>query len=299
MKRIATCFLSGLLVFCVASIDLSAQATAEISGNVTDVTGARIPGADITATQTDTGLSRNVVSNETGFFTIPALPLGPYRVEASLPGFQTYVETGILLAVGSNPVLNIALQVGQVTETVEVQAQAALIETRAVGISQVMESDLIVELPLNGRNAMELVELQGGAVFTSSGRGGMHFHGQPGVSLAGGMGFGAQYTLDGASHNDPNSGFARPFPFPDALQEFNVETSGLNARSGGQGSGMINSVTKSGTNEIHGNGFWFLRDDALNAKPYGALENETLSRHQFGGTIGGPIVGDQVFFFSG
>ncbi len=299
MRRIATCFLSGLLIFCLAGTDLSGQATAEISGNVTDATGARIPGADISATQTDIGLTRNVVSNETGFFTIPALPLGPYRVEASLPGFQTYVETGIGLAVGSNPVINIVLQVGQVTETIEVQAQAALVETRAVGISQVMESDLIVELPLNGRNAMELVELQGGAVFTSSGRGGMHFHGQPGVSLAGGMGFGAQYTLDGASHNDPNSGFARPFPFPDALQEFNVETSGLNARSGGQGSGMINSVTKSGTNEIHGNGFWFLRDDALNAKPYGALENETLSRHQFGGTIGGPIVGDQVFFFAG
>src|SRR5207248_436741 len=141
-----------------------AQATAQISGAVQDQSGAVLPGAEITATQTDTGVSRMTITNETGYYVLPNLPLGPYRLEAGLPGFRKFVQMGIVLQVGSNPTINVVLQVGQVSEQVEVQANTSLVETRSVSVGQVMETARIMELPLNGRNAQELLLLGGGAV---------------------------------------------------------------------------------------------------------------------------------------
>ena len=138
-----------------------AQATAQVSGTVTDQSGARLPGAEVTATQTETGLVRSVISNETGSYALPSLPTGPYKLEVSLPGFRTFARTGIVLDVNANPVINVSLEVGQVTETVEVQANAALVETRSSGVGQLMETQRILELPLNGRNVTELITLAG------------------------------------------------------------------------------------------------------------------------------------------
>src|SRR5207248_8324574 len=118
---------------------------------VKDVSGAVLPGVDITVTQTETGVSRKTVSNETGFYILPDLAVGPYRLEAGLPGFRTYVQTGIVLQINSNPVINAVLEVGQVTEQVEVRANATLVETRNVGISSMIENQRILDLPLNGR----------------------------------------------------------------------------------------------------------------------------------------------------
>src|SRR2546427_8698213 len=126
-----------------------AQTTTQISGTVTDQSGARLPGAEVTATQTETGVTRTVVSNETGTYVLASLPTGPYKLEVTLPGFRTVARTGIVLDVNANPVINISLDVGQVTETVEVQANAALVETRSVGVGQLMETQRILELPLN------------------------------------------------------------------------------------------------------------------------------------------------------
>src|SRR5436190_15545202 len=163
MKCIVRSVLVGLLVCVLGSSSIRAQggSTAQISGSVKDQSGAVLPGAEVAATQTDTGLMRSVVSDETGSYTLTNLPVGPYRLEVSLPGFRAYVQTGIVLQVNGNPVVNAVLQVGQVSEQVEVQADAALVETRSTGLGQVIDNQRVVELPLNGRQATELIFLAG------------------------------------------------------------------------------------------------------------------------------------------
>src|SRR2546428_453174 len=149
--------LSTVLIVCVlTSAVVWGQATAQISGTVRDASGAVLPGVEITATQTETGIARTTITNETGFYVLPSLPLGPYRLEAALSGFRTFVQTGIVLQVNTNPVIDIALQVGQVNETIEVQANASQVETRSAGVGQVFENQRLLELPLNGRNVTDL-----------------------------------------------------------------------------------------------------------------------------------------------
>jgi len=137
MKRLIFCLMAGLLVFGWTAGSIWAQATAQISGAVRDQSGAVLPGVEVTVTQTDTGVTRTAVSNETGNYVLSNLPIGPYRVEAGLPGFRTFVQTGIVLVVNSAPVINPVLQVGQVSEQVEVQANATLVETRATGVNRI------------------------------------------------------------------------------------------------------------------------------------------------------------------
>src|ERR1041385_4868965 len=159
MKRIILALVSGLVLSLVTCAAVWAQATAQINGTVRDQSGAVLPGVEITATQTATGVARTSVTNETGSYVLPNLPVGPYRLEAALPGFRTYVQTGIVLQVDSNPAINPILVVGQVTEQVEVQANAAMVETRNVGVGQVIENQRILELPLNGRQVTALFTL--------------------------------------------------------------------------------------------------------------------------------------------
>src|SRR5262245_22144620 len=251
MKRFITALNIWIFISVLSCASLFAQATAQISGTVKDQTGAVLPGVDVTATRTDTGVQRTAVTNETGSYVLANLPLGPYRLEAALPGFRTYVQTGIVLQVNSNPVINPTLEVGQVSEQVEVQANAAMVETRNVGIGQVIENQRILELPLNGRNVTDLITLTGSAVQTND----VRLGGIPGsvtISVAVGVGFGVSYSLDGAMHNNPFDSSNMPFPFPDALQEFKVESGALSAQNGGHSSASVNSVTKSGTNDYHG-----------------------------------------------
>ena len=252
----------------------------------------------MTATQTATGFVRITVSNETGSYVLPNLPLGPYTLEGTLPGFQTFLQTGIVLQVGSNPSLDITLEVGQVTQTIEVQANAALVETRNVSIGQVTETARIVELPLNGRNVQELLLLSGGAVAQNgSAGGGMLYPGRLLILAAGTLGTSTETKLDGITHKDTYDGQAMPFPFPDALAEFRTEIGGQEAKEG-QGA-TVSAVTRSGTNEFHGNLFWFHRNDALNAIPYFSKTENSLKRNQFGGTFGGPIAENRLLFFGG
>jgi hypothetical protein len=275
-----------------------AQGTAQINGTVRDQSGAVMPGVEITVTQTATGVSRMTISNETGSYVLPNLPTGPYRLEAVLPGFRTFAQTGIELEVNSNPSIPITLEVGQVAETVEVQANAALVETRSVGVGQVVDSERILELPLNGRNVTELILGMGAAVQagTSSPR---SMPGQQDIRVAGGQAGSVAYSLDGATHNNPYDNLSLPLPFPDALQEFKVETSALSASQGQHSGAQVNAMTKSGTNEYHGSLFEFVRNDLFNARQYFSLTNSSLKRNQFGGTIGGPVVRNKLFFFGG
>src|SRR5437870_421129 len=229
MKPILTAFFIGLFGSVMTCSSAWAQATAQISGAVQDQSGAVLPGAEVTATQTDTGVSRMTITNETGHYVLPNLPLGPYRLEAGLPGFRTFVQTGIVLQVNSNPTINILLQVGQVSEQVEVQANAGLVETRSVSVGQVMETARIVELPLNGRNAQELI-LLGGAAQQVSPAGGYSFGGtRLAIATAGSIGTGTDYTLDGIRHIEPYDSLAFPLPFPDALAAFKTVIGGQSA----------------------------------------------------------------------
>jgi Carboxypeptidase regulatory-like domain len=296
MRRLLHLLLFVVCASVLSCASLWAQATAQINGTAQDQSGAVLPGVEITATQTETGATRMTVTNESGSYSLPNLPLGPYKLEAGLPGFRTFVQTGIVLQVGANPTINVVLQVGQVSEQVEVQANASLVETRNVSVGQVMETARIMELPLNGRNAQELLLLGGGAVQTAP-VGGMSFPGRLTISSAGSLGTATEYTLDGIRHVDPYDGVPLPLPFPDALAEFKTEIGGANAQQGR--SSQVSAVTKSGTNQFHGDLFEFVRNDLFNARSYFATKSSSLKRHQFGGTAGGPIIKNRLFFFGG
>src|SRR4051812_24822798 len=280
-------------------------ATAELNGRVTDESGAVLPGATVTVTQTATSLVRTAVTDSNGAYLISNLPTGPYRLEVALQGFRTYVQTGIVLQVGATPTINAVLALGALEEAITVEAAAPLVDVRSAGISNVVENERIVELPLQGRQVTDLLVISGAAVQTAA----VTTRGFPGgvnISVAGGLPTGVGYTLDGAVHNNPQQNANLPLPFPDALQEFRVATSGLTAQNGMHSGASVNAVTKSGTNRFAGNGFEFLRHHRFNAispftpvGPDGTRADDGLKRNQFGGTIGGPILRDKLFFFGG
>lgn len=301
----------GVLLVLVSSSSAAAQAvsTASIGGTVRDASGGVLPGVTITATQTDTGFTRTVVSDETGGYTIPSLVVGPYRLEFALQGFRTFAQTGVVLQVNTNPTINATLELGELAETIQVEAQAPLIETRTSGIGMVVDNERVLELPLNGRQSLDLVYMTGMAAPSgtlSGARGGQAGPGSPGtIAVAGGLPNGTTYVLDGGTHNDPYNNAAMPFPFPEALQEFKVETSALPAQYGYHSAAVVNAITKSGTNRVSGSIFEFLRDDALNARdpfasigPDGKRRRDGLNRNQFGGALGGPILRDRLFYFA-
>src|SRR5688500_791696 len=306
MKRLLQTFLIGAALTVVTSAPLWAQATAELAGRVTDESGAVLPGVTVTVTQTDTGFTRTTVTDGEGGYSLPNLPTGPYRLEVALLGFRTYVQTGIVLQVGATPTINAALAVGNLEETVSVAAAAPLVDVRRAGISDVVENERIVELPLQGRQVTDLIVLAGAAVQTGTASN-RAMTGGVNISVAGGLNFGVAYTLDGAMHNDVNNNANLPMPFPDALQESGVATSGLSAQNGMHAGASVTAVTKSGTNSLHGNAFEFVRDKRFNATdPFAGIEpkpgerkNDGLVRNQFGGTLGGPVVRDRLFFFGG
>ncbi|PWU04487.1 MAG: hypothetical protein C5B51_16690 [Terriglobia bacterium] len=275
-----------------------AQAVSQISGTARDQSGAAVPGVQVTATQTDTDLKRTAVTDDAGYYILTNLPLGPYRLEAEKTGFRSYVQTGILLLVGSAPEIPIVLGVGQVTESIQVEANASAVETRSIGVGAVIENQRILELPLNGRQPTDLITLSGAAVQTGVSPGyGMRTGAL--ISVAGGSIEGVQYNFDGAPHLNTLDGTGMPLPFPDALQEFKLSTSVQDASSSGHSGAVVNSVTRSGTNAFHGNVFEFVRNYAVNARDFFATQRDGLKRNQFGGTVGGPIKKDRLFFFLG
>src|SRR5437764_5756730 len=198
MKGIVTGLSIGLLISALNCGDVWAQATAQISGTVRDQSGAVLPGVEVVATQTDTGVARNAVTNETGSYVLTNLPIGPYRLEAGLPGFRTYAQTGIVLQVNTSPVINPVLEVGQISEQVEVQANATLVETRSVGVGQVVENARILELPLNGRQATDLILLSGAAVTSDVSAPHRRMQGTVDINVAGAGTGTTLYILDGA-----------------------------------------------------------------------------------------------------
>jgi len=293
-----------VLILLVSITTTWAQATAQINGTVADSSGGILPGATVAATQTDTGFRREVVTDRTGSYTLTNLPTGPYRLEVVLSGFRTYVRAGIVLQVNSNPVIPVTLQLGAIGETITVTSATPLVETRNPAVGQVINNEQVQALPLEGRNVASLVLLAGGAVDTGN-PSSRSLTQSRGIAVAGGQQFGVQYLLDGAMHNNWYDGVNLPLPFPDAMQEFSVETSSQNAQNGVKAGGTVSVATKAGTNLFHGDAFEFARHHRFNATaPFAAISATTgertsdgLVRNQFGGVLGGPIVQNKIFFF--
>ena len=294
--------LLGFLALGSAPI-LNAQAvsSATVTGRVTDEQGGLVAAARVQITGVETGTVYNAVSNADGIYTMPNLPIGAYTLQVVVPGFQTYVQNGLVLRVGDNVQLNITMRVGAVAERVEVTANTGLVQTQQNTISQVIDQRRIVELPLNGRDPTELITISGASINKSDGTntGSKSFFSSQSVSIAGGAGNTTNYLLDGGDNNDSFTNVNMPIPFPDALAEFSVETSTLPARYGLHPGGVVNAVTKSGTNRWHGDLFEFLRNGDANAINYFAPRQDSLKRNQFGGTIGGKVIRDKLFFFAG
>ncbi len=288
----------GLALLCGAMLWGQAQNTAQIQGTVVDATGAAVAGANVQAKQAETGAVRTAVSDADGTYVLANLPVGPYRIEVRKEGFSTYVQTGIVLQVATSPTVDIQMKVGAVTEQVQVVADAALVEAQATGVGTVIENQRILELPLNGRVATDLMAYTPGVIPQGvAGNGG--FPGTQQYVIAGGQAFGVAFYLDGSVFNNPWDLANMPFPMPDALQEFKVETSSLTAANGIHAGGTVTGVTKSGTNAFHGDLFEFFRNGDMNARNFFSPTRDTLKRNQFGGTIGGPVKKDKLFFFLG
>ncbi|MBI4873726.1 MAG: TonB-dependent receptor [Acidobacteria bacterium] len=276
--------------------------TASLGGTVLDSSGAALPDTRVSVRNVDTGFTQTVAADPSGAFLFSRLPVGNYELRAERAGFNTYVQKGLALTVDRAATQTITLEVGQLTQQVTVEADAELVATRTGTVAQLIDQKRIVELPLNGRMAQTLVFVSAGTV--DLGRNGCRICGHggvyPGEQTAGVNGAGmaqVNYQLDGTGHNDTYLNASVPFPNPDAVQEFNLQASNFTAEYGNAGGGVVNIVTKSGTNELHGSLFEFLRNGKLNARNFFAPRQDTLKRNQFGGSLGGPMVKNKLFYF--
>ncbi len=298
--------LFGVLFFGLALILVwAADPTGSISGSVTDSSGAPIPAAKVVATNRANGLSRETTSASDGGFVFPLIPVGTYNVTVQVAGFRRFEQRGISIVTDASVSLPVALQVGDVAETVTVEATATQVETRSGSLGQVVNQQKIVELPLNGRNAATLVLLAPGTADLTAGnsRGAgdtthsANYPGAQSISSNGSRSEGTNYFLDGASNQDPWTNANNPFPNPDALEEFSVQTNSYSAEFGRASGAVVNIVTKSGSNQLHGSLFEFLRNGAMNARNFFAPVPDHLKRNQYGGSVGGPVIKDKLFFF--
>jgi hypothetical protein len=293
--------LSAFVGFTTAPANAQVTAVAEVSGAISDPSGAAIANAQVTMTEVDKRTVHPARSDASGSYTLANLPVGPYRLEVKAPGFKDYIRTGIELAVNNNIDLNVAMQVGSATETVEVSASASMVETKENSVSNLVDQQRIQELPLNGRQVTQLIYTVGAAVPADGGdTGSKTFWNATRISIAGGQGNGTAYLLDGADATDAMSNVNLPFPFPDALEEFSIETSAVSSQFGTHPGATVNAVTKSGSNGFHGDLFEYIRNGDLDARNFFSTTGpDTLKRNTYGGTVGGRIIKDKLFFFGG
>ncbi|HZT29588.1 MAG TPA: carboxypeptidase regulatory-like domain-containing protein [Bryobacteraceae bacterium] len=292
------------LFVCMTAV-YAADPTGKIAGTVLDPSGAAVVDAKITATAVATGLTRTASSGGDGGYVFPLLPVGIYNVSVVASGFRTFEQKGVEVRTDQSVTVPIVLQIGAASESVTVEANAQLVETRSGTLSEVVGQQRIIELPLNGRNAAALVLLSPGTVDTTAGnaRGSgdtqqtATYPGAQSISSNGARADNVNYNLDGGSNQDHYTNVNNPFPNPDAVEEFSVQTNSYSAEYGRGAGGIVNVVTKSGTNELHGSAFEFLRNGDLNARNFFANNHDFLKRNQYGGSLGGPIKKDRLFFF--
>jgi hypothetical protein len=301
MQKIICCFTLGVLLFATTAV-AQESGGATINGTVTDPSGALISGAKITATQPATGSQRTTQTSSAGLYSFSALAAGTYDVTVEATGFKQAKFGAVALAVGAVVTLDAHLQVGAAQEVIDVSADAPVVETTRTQTSTVVNQRAISDLPINGRNFLDFAVLTPGVVRDPTRGGDLSFGGQRGTANS--------LTVDGSDANNVffgqstgRSGTGRsPYSFSqDAVQEFQVSANGYAAEVGRAGGGVINVITKSGTNDLHGSAFEFFRDKALNANSWennrARLPKRNYHFNQFGGNVGGPIVKNKAFFF--
>ena len=285
-----------------------AQATGSIAGIVTDPSGGVMPGVTIEVTNSATNQVRTAVTGPDGYYSVPLLQPGPYEVKATLAGFRTFLRQGVTVTVESTARVDLQLAVGSLEESLTVSSEAPLVETANATLGIVVDEKKVVELPLNGRNFTQLGTLLPGVVAPPGALGGQSGDATPGGFGAVTSGFSVNgmrnqsnnFLLDGATNNDTfNTGFVLRPP-PDAIQEFKILTHSYGAEYGRNSGSVVNVVTKSGTNDLHGAAWEFNRNDGLNIRNFFAPEDQPkpkLKQNQFGGSLGGPILRDRIFGF--
>jgi hypothetical protein len=306
VKRVAVA-LGLIFAASVLSATLAAQAvTGTILGTVTDTSGAAVPGATVTLTNTGTGLTRSAVTDAAGEYTLPSLPTGKYKMAAELPGFKTATLSDIELTVDTKVRVNARLEVGTVSETVTVAAASPLVQVSTSELGTTVQEEQIKTLPLNGRNFVNLTRTVPGVVrgipgANIDGAGSLAWRASASFSANGQRPRDNNYMLDGVDNNETWLQTVVLFPSVDALDEFKLQTSTYSAEFGRSLGGVVNLQIKSGTNTNHGSVFEFLRNDAFDANNFfnnrAGRAKPDFSQHQYGGTIGGPIVKDKTFYF--
>jgi hypothetical protein len=296
------CTLAALLIAVFVPGVNGQFTTASLSGNVVDQSGAAIPDAKVTMQNVDTGFTQTVTTGPAGDYLFSRLPVGNYKLTVEKSGFAPYVQAGIQLAVSQTATQAVTLSVGAVSQQVAVTADASLVTTESATVSQVVNQQQIVELPLDGRQVQQLVFLSAGVTDTTEHYCGSNCEGgtYPGQQYAkanGTMAESINYQMDGVAYNDTYINTNLPFPNPDAIQEFSTQDSNLSAEYGNAVGGVVNVVSKSGTNQIHGDVFEFLRNGDMNARNFFAPTQDQIKRNQFGGAVGGPIQKDHLFYF--
>jgi len=293
-----------MVLLCMAmvlALSLQAQTTGDITGTVTDPSGGVISGAVVKVVNVATNQIREVATNQVGVYTVPFLVPAVYDIQVSVHGFREAVRRGVTLQVGALARIDFRMEVGAVSEVVEVAGAAPLLSSESVAVGTVIENRRIVELPLNGRNYLQLVSLSPNVV-NEGGGGGAGMQGgeraRQSISVAGQRLEFNRYTLDGVENTDGNFNTYMIRPSIEALQEFNVQT-GIYSAEFGRATSQINVTTKPGSNEFHGSVFEFLRNSALDAKEWNIAGNKNpFRRNQFGFTLGGRLIRDKLFFLS-
>lgn len=272
----------------------SAQTSSGLTGIVTDASGSRLPDVKVTAVQRSTSVVRSGTTNAEGEFVLAPLPPGEYSFTAERAGFQRYSRTGLTLELGRTARLDVPMQLGQVSETVEVTAQTPLLESETATVGQYIENKTVRDMPLNGRRAGELLKLMGNAVYIT---GDVI---RPRVSVAGSRGDQQQWLLDGVNASNvaleiPQALFNPPV---ETIQEIRIQQNNYSAEFGNSSGGVVTMVTRSGTNEFHGSLYEFLRNDALDARNFFAAQKAPLRYNIFGFAVGGPVIQNKTFFFT-
>jgi hypothetical protein len=294
-----TFFFIVLLLF-AANGNAQTAGTGNIQGVVADSSGAVIQGATVTAVNIATQTKHEAKTEGNGLFSFPNLAIGTYSVEVTAAGFERYRQSNIVLDVGSSIAINPVMKIGGASQTVEVQAAGLALQTEDSSLKQTVDENTLTEMPLNGREMTQLITVTGGAVNANENNdesGSKTFFSSAVISIGGGQGNATDYRLDGGDNNDYMTNVNMPFPFPDAVAEFSVETAALGAQSGLHPGGLVNVVTRSGTNQYHGSGFEFIRNNFIDATNFFSTTKDTLHQNQFGGTFGGKIIRDKLFGF--
>ncbi|HTU44727.1 MAG TPA: carboxypeptidase-like regulatory domain-containing protein [Bryobacteraceae bacterium] len=292
-----------LISFCPL---LYGQATGSISGNVTDATGAPVSGAKVTVSAEATGFSREAVTDDAGHYTIPLLGVATYTVRAELKGFQTSEAKGVRLQVDEQRELDFKMVPASIQQTVEVTATPVEVQTTNPTLGQVITSQQVAELPLNGRDFVQLASLTPGTIqetnpnsfFNGGADSEVSARGSFSLSVGGSRPNSTDWLLDGNDNNELTAGGIAILPSIDAIQEFKVLTYNYSAQYGTRAGPTVLVTTKSGTNQIHGSVFEFLRNTDLDARSFFATSTEKFNLNQFGGSVGGPIKKDKTFFFA-